>query len=242
MAGGAKLALMPKKKKDFWNKEYAEARSFALSDEPAEDLIKFTRFLMRQSGKNLLNVTRKALDVGCGNGRNLIYLGETFGMHGLGYDLSSEAIDQARQNAGELPLEFKVQSLADPIPLPDSSVTIALDMMASHVLKRAEREKLRGEIFRVLRPGGWLLFKSFLLEDDQNAARMLEEYPGAEEGMYLHPRIKVAEYVWPTVSDVEDFYTEEGFSVHKTEKSFKHVTRAGKPWKRRSVIAYLEKS
>ena len=233
---------MAKKKTDFWNKEYAEARSFALSDEPAEDLIKFTRFLMRRSGKDLLNVTRKALDVGCGNGRNLIYLAETFGVHGFGYDLSSEAIAQARGAAEGLQLEFAVQSLADPIPLPDSSVTIALDMMASHVLRRAEREALRAELFRVLRPGGWLLFKSFLLEDDRNAAEMLRDYPGPEEGMYLHPRIKVAEYVWPDVGSVEDFWEEGGFTVHKTEKSFKHVTRAGRPWKRRSVIAYLEKS
>lgn len=234
---------MPKKKKDFWNKEYTAARSFALSDEPAEDLIKFTRFLTRSSGKELLNVTRKALDVGCGNGRNLIYLAETFGMHGLGYDLSSEAIDQAQKSAREkaLQLNFHVQSLADPIPLPDASVTIALDMMASHVLKSAEREALRAELYRVLKPGGWLLVKSFLLEEDRNAQRLLAEHPGPEAGMYLHPRIHVAEYVWPHVADIETFYETAGFTVVKSSKSFKHVTRAGKPWKRRSIIVYLQK-
>lgn len=232
-----------KKKRDFWNKEYTEARSFALSDEPAEDLIKFTRFLQRKSGKEFLNVTRRALDVGCGNGRNLIYLAEEFGMHGAGYDLSSVAIEEARKSAEEkeLKLDFFVQNLADPIPLPDGSVTIALDMMASHVLKKDEREKLRDELYRVLRPGGWLLFKSFLLEEDRNAQELLREHPGPEEGMYLHPRIKVAEYVWPNVEEVEAFF-EDQFTIHKIDKSFKHVTRAGKPWKRRSVVAYLEKS
>jgi len=234
---------MAKKNRNFWNKEYADARDFALSDEPAEDLVKFTRFLIRKSGKELLNVTRKALDAGCGNGRNLMYLGEQFGMHGLGYDLSSVAIAAATHAAEVkgLNLEFKVQSLTDPIPLPDSSITIALDMMASHVLKRAEREKLRDELYRVLRPGGWLLFKSFLLEEDRNAKELLRENPGPEEGMYLHPRINVAEYVWPDVASVEEFFEAGGFSVHKTDKSFKHVTRDGKPWKRRSVIAYLQK-
>jgi SAM-dependent methyltransferase len=229
------------KKKDFWNKEYAAARSFALSDEPAEDLIKFTRFLQRESGKSLLNVTRRALDVGCGNGRNLIYLAETFGMHGLGYDLSSEAIAQARKNSAGLSLEFTVQNLADPIPLPDASVTIALDMMASHVLKSAERANLRAELARVVRPGGWLLFKSFLLEEDRNAQELLRDHPGPEAGMYLHPRIHVAEYVWPTTAAVAEFWEDAGFTVRKINKSFKHVTRAGTPWKRRSVIAYLEK-
>lgn len=233
---------MPKKK-DFWNKEYTQARSFALSDEPAEDLLKFTRFLQRKSGKELLNVTRKALDVGCGNGRNLIYLAEEFGMHGAGYDLSSVAIEEAQKQADEkeLQLKFFVQNLSDPIPYDDGSVTIVLDMMASHVLKRAERETLRDEIYRVLRPGGWLLFKSFLLEEDKNAQELLRDHPGPEEGMYVHPRIKVPEYVWPNTEAVEEFF-ERKFTVHKLDKSFKHVTRAGKPWKRRSVVAYLEKS
>jgi SAM-dependent methyltransferase len=164
-------------------------------------------------------------------------------MHGLGYDLSSEAIGQAKKAAEKenLSLEFKVQSLSDPIPLPDNSVTIALDMMASHVLKRAEREALRAELFRTLKPGGWLMFKSFLLEEDRNAQELLREHPGPEEGMYLHPRIKVAEYVWPNIEAAEEFYEEGGFTVRKIEKSFKHVTRAGKPWKRRSVVAYLQK-
>lgn len=232
---------MAKKRKDFWNKEYAKARSFALSDEPSEDLKKFTRFLTRLKGKELLNVTRKALDVGCGNGRNLIYLSQEFGMHGLGYDLSQEAIESAKQNAEALPLEFLVQSLDQPIPLEDSSVTIALDMMASHVLKQKDRETLRSELYRVLKPGGWLLFKTFLLEEDKNAHELLREHPGPEEGMYLHPKIKIAEYVWPNLETIEAFF-EPYFTIHKAEKSFKHVTRHGKPWKRRSITVYLEKS
>lgn len=231
------------KKKSFWNKEYTEARSFALSDEPAEDLLKFTRFLQRKSGKEFLNVTRRALDVGCGNGRNLIYLAEEFGVHGAGYDLSSVAIEEARKAAEEkeLQLDFFVQNLTDPIPLLDGSVMIALDMMASHVLKKDERERLRNEIYRVLRPSGWLLFKSFLLEEDRNAQELLRDHPGPEEGMYVHPRIKVPEYVWPNIEAVEEFF-EGQFTVHKIDKSYKHVTRAGKPWKRRSVVAYLEKN
>ena len=236
-----------KNKKGFWDKEYKKARKsgpkgphLALSDEPAEDLEKFTRWLERNHGRKFLNVTASALDLGCGNGRNLIFLAKEFGMRGTGYDSSREAINQAKILAKDLPVTFFVESLARPIPLPDESVTLALDMMSSHVLKRAEREALRAEIVRVLKPNGWLFFKSFLLEEDANAKRLLREFPAEEEGMYIHPEIGVAEYVW-TENSLREFF-EPYFTVHKLEKSHKHQHADGTDWKRRTISAYLEKT
>ena len=225
--------------KNFWDKEYKRPKHLVLSDEPAEDLEKFCRYVERRHGRALMNVTAQAVDIGCGNGRNLIYLSKTFGMRGLGYDLSKEAIVQAREAAKGLPLKFEVQDLRQPIPLPDNSCTLALDMMSSHILKKDERDALMYEVLRVLRPGGWLFFKSFLLEDDANAARMLREHPGPEDGMYIHPEIGHAEYVW-TLQAIRDQY-EDFFKIHKIEKSFKHRHVDGSPWKRRTVSVYLEK-
>ncbi len=227
-------------KKDFWNRQYQSPTHLALSDEPAEDFLKFCRYIERHTGKALLNVTMQAVDIGCGNGRNLIYLSKTYGMRGLGYDSSREAVDHASTASVDLPLKFVVQDLRAPIPLPDASCSIALDMMASHILKHDEREALMYEILRVLRPNGWLFFKSFILEDDANAARMLRDYPGPEEGMYIHPEIGHAEYVW-TLSAIRKHFG-DFFSIHKIEKSFKHRDARGRPWKRRTVSVYLEKS
>lgn len=240
---------MPRKKKDFWNKEYAKAAHLALSDEPAEDLVKFTRFLQRKSGKELLNVTRRFVDIGCGNGRNAIFLAREFGMYGLGYDASREAINAAKETAGELPIEFQIRDIREPIPLPDASVTLAMDMMASHVLVKGEREKLKEEILRVLKPGGWLFFKTFLRDEDRNAEELLQTFPGPEEGMYIHPEIKKPEYVW-WEKDIYEFFASpaeaggEGgshFTVHKLERSHKHVNKKGGAWKRRTASVYLQK-
>lgn len=228
-----------KKKGSFWNKQYKKPTHLALSDEPSEDLLKFTRWMERQYGRKFFNVTTKALDLGCGNGRNLIYLAEAYGMRGIGYDLSSAAIQQATAQGKDLPLEFRVHSLAEPIPLPDTSVTLALDMMSSHVLKKAERENLRSEVVRVLKPGGWLFFKSFLLEGDQHAERLLKEHPADEEGMYIHPEIRVPEYVW-TEEALEEFF-DPYFAIHKVDKSHKHMHKDQTAWKRRTVSVYLEK-
>jgi SAM-dependent methyltransferase len=229
-------------KRDFWNKQYKKPTHLALSSEPAEDLVKFASWLLRQHGKKFLNVTGLVADLGCGNGRNLIALAREYGVHGVGYDTSREALMQgrARADAESLPLVFEERSIAKPIPLADGSVTIALDMMSSHVLLKAEREALRDEIVRILKPGGWLFFKSFLLDEDRNAERMLRDYPGPEEGTYIHPEIGVPEYVW-TEMGLREFF-EPYFVIHKVDPSHKHRTKEGDPWKRRTVSLYLEKS
>lgn len=229
----------PTRNKNFWNDQYKKPTHLTLSDEASEDLEKFTRYLIRDHGMKYLNVTTKAVDLGCGNGRNLIFLAKEFGVHGFGYDTSKEAILQARKAAQGLQLTFEVGSITEPIPLPASSVMLALDMMSSHILLREERERFRAEIIRILRPSGWLFFKSFLLDDDENAARMLQENPGPEEGMYMHPEIGAPEYVW-TEHALRDFF-EPYFKIHKIEKSFKHRRADGSAWKRRTISAYLQK-
>src|SRR3989344_6973434 len=141
----------------FWNKTYARRRgaeSFTLSTDPSEDLQKFIRFIEREHGRTFLNPSASVLDLGCGNGRNLLYLAREFGMRGVGYDISNEAIKQAQALGTGFKLEFSVRSIAQPIPLPDNSQTIVLDMMTSHFLRENERAALRAEILRVLRPDG----------------------------------------------------------------------------------------
>ncbi|MEK7063675.1 MAG: class I SAM-dependent methyltransferase [Patescibacteria group bacterium] len=232
-----------RKKKDFWDKQYKNPTHLELSDEPAEDLQKFCRYLVRNYKNALLNVTTQAVDIGCGNGRNLIYLAREFGMRGIGYDTSKEGVAQANAAAAaaELPqIKFLVQDLRQPIPLPDNSVTIVLDMMASHILKKEERDALMFEMLRVLRPNGWVFFKSFILDEDQNAARMLREHPGPEENMYIHPELGHAEYVW-TVGALRKQFG-DFFTIHKIEKSHKHRHADGSAWKRRTVSVYLEKT
>jgi SAM-dependent methyltransferase len=85
--------------KSFWNREYQTAEHITLSHEPSEDLEKFCRWHERNFGRTLLNPTSSALDLGCGNGRNLIYLAREYGMRGIGYDISEEAILQAEEMA-----------------------------------------------------------------------------------------------------------------------------------------------
>lgn len=223
----------------FWNREYRSGEHLALSDEPSEDLEKFCRWLERNHGRAYLNVTARVLDLGCGNGRNLVFLAKTYGMRGVGYDISSEAIAQAKRASLDLPVEYAVRAIQGVIDLPDASVDIVLDMMTSHFLDRAEREHLRGEVLRVLKPGGWFFFKTFLADQDLHAKRLLKEHPSGEAGTYIHPKLGVREHV-VTEDELYEFFG-DAFEVFKVERSHKHMSR-GKAFKRRTVAAYLRKN
>lgn len=225
-----------KKGQSFWDSEYKSSGYLALSDEPSEDLIKFTRFLDREYGAGFLNSKTSVLDLGCGNGRNLIYLAQAFGTKAVGYDISGEAVAQARKKTGDLPITYTVRSISGPIPLPDESQDIVLDMMTSHFLNETERKALVTEIHRVLKPGGWLFFKTFLLDEDRHAERLLRDHPGTESGTYIHPSIGVAEHVF-TEKEVYDTL-EPLFAIKKVNRSHRHRARAAK---RRSIGVYAEK-
>lgn len=231
------------KHKEFWDKEYKTSEHLALSMNVSEDLEKFTRWMEREYGREFLNPIAQVLDIGTGNGRNLIWLSETYGMRGVGFDISETAIKAAKEQAQDLPLQFEVRSMTDVLPLKDSSATLVLDMMTSHFLRKEEREKLLREIVRVLKPGGWLFFKSFLADEDLHTKRLLKENPADEAGAYVHPKIGVYEYAW-TEESAREFFAPY-FQIHKVQKSHKHINRGKigdeRAWKRRTFSMYLQK-
>lgn len=224
--------------KRFWDKEYKLPSHLELSSEPSGDMLSFVHWAERNAEWNPFPKDGMILDIGCGNGRNIIALAREAKMEGYGFDVSEEAIRQAKKSAGKLPIKFEVRNASKEIPLEDASADVVLDMMTSHFLKKEERENLLKEILRIMKPYGWLFFKSFLLEGDQHAKRMLVENPAGEENAYIHPKIGVYEYVW-TEDALRKFFMPH-FKIHKLIKSYKHV-KDGKAWKRRTVSLYLEK-
>lgn len=222
----------------FWDHEYSHASHLALSTNHSGDLEKFTRWISRRDRNDILASDASVLDVGCGNGRNLIFLSQTFGVSGHGFDISKTAVSQARTAARSLPLTFSTQSAADTLPVEVGSQSLVLDMMTSHFLNKKERESLRNEIYRVLKPGGFLFMKTFLGDGDLHTKRLLETEPAKEPGSYIHPVIGVPEYVY--FEDVLIPFLEEKFIVHKVYRSHKHVSK-GKARKRRTISVYVEK-
>ena len=241
------MAMKPnftKKKKrkvhgaSFWDKEYTNPEYLKLSMKESEDLTKFTRWLARRDRSDILASNAAVVDVGCGNGRNLIYLAKTFGMRGTGVDISSAAIAQAKQASVDLPITYSVSNASNPLPTPDDSETLALDMMTSHFLNQEERASLRDEIWRTLIPGGYLLMKTFLKDKDLHTERLIKDHPGPEPGSYIHPVMGVAEFVY-SEEELVSFLSEK-FIIRKISRSHRHASK-GRARKRRTISVYAEK-
>lgn len=237
--------------KAFWNKEYADPKHITMSFEPASDLQSFERWGIRNAEWYPFPKNGLVLDIGSGNGRNLIYLCEKYDMKGFGIDVAGVAVEQAKEHTKKpvsgkvLDINYAIQSGGEHFPLEDASVDVVLDMMTSHMLRKNEREAMVKEIARVSKPYAWFFFKTFVLDGDMHAKRLIQDNPDlggdgqkAEENSYIHPRIGVFEHVW-TESEIHEFFRPY-FKIHKMIKSYKHF-RDGKPYKRRTVSVYMER-
>jgi SAM-dependent methyltransferase len=222
----------------FWDKEYTSPEHLKLSTVESGDLAKFIRFLERTDSNAIIKGRASVFDVGCGNGRNLIYLAKEFGMRGTGVDISAAAIAQARRASEGLAISYHTGSAAKPLAAEDGSQSLVLDMMTSHFLNRHDRYQLRDEIYRILAPGGWLFMKTFLKDEDVHTARLLREHPGKEPGTYIHPVMGVPEFVYSEEELVQ--FLGEKFIIRKIYRSHRHLTKGGSG-KRRTIAIYAEK-
>ncbi len=229
------------KNNSFWNTEYKDAKHLTLSEEPSTDLLSFVKWVNRNSEWPAFFQGGFVLDVGCGNGRNIGNLCEQYHMKGLGFDISETAIKQASERFKELrSVKFNKGNIYDPLDLEDQSVDVVLDMMVIHFLDDSKRHEYIKDIARVIKPFGWMLLKTFVLDNDQNAIRMIKDYPtpNKEHNSYMHPKFKALEHVF-TEDEIDELFSPY-FIIHKKIKSYKHF-KDGKPYKRRTVCVYLER-
>lgn len=205
-----------------------------MSDEAASDLLTFEKWVTRNAEWFPFPKGALVLDVGCGNGRNIVPLCREYDMKGIGLDISGTAIEQARKAAEiaetdhpdwegnivpgkKVDIEFKVQSAGEPFTfLEDQSVDVVLDMMTSHYLRKAEREAYVKELARVMKPYAWLFFKTFIVEGDLHIKRLLKEHP--DKGEVIHDEkgniignIPPEEnsYIHPKIGVVEHVFEEQ---------------------------------
>jgi len=139
------------------------------------------------------------LDVACGTGRLLREVRLAFpAMCLTGIDLSQAYLDEAERHvAGLRHIEF-VNANAEAIPLPDASQDIVTTVFLFHELPPDVRRIVAGEMARVLKPGGLLIFiDSLQFGDRRGWDGLLEAFPYRfHEPYYRHYAIDDLESVF----------------------------------------------
>lgn len=145
---------------------------------PSEDIVRFT-------ARNFYGVEdRKAvkiLDLGCGGGATIWYLArEGFDVYGV--DGSPSAIRQAEAHLERenLSATFKVADFVE-LDFETGFFDAVYDLGAIQHNRKADIEKIYGEVFRVLRPGGH--FFTSAINDQTSGQETAEQI---EENTFLH--------------------------------------------------------
>lgn len=117
----------------------------------------------RSSGKGL-----RLLDVGCGTGRLLSYVMDSWpGLAAVGLDLSQPYLDHAAKLLASWPGVELHRGLAEKMPFADETFDAVTCVFLFHELPRKVRKQVAFEIGRVLKPGGRLVLVDSLQTGDK---------------------------------------------------------------------------
>lgn len=154
--------LLEKRDNEWWDKFYSDKERPVpfFKNIPDESLISyFDKGVLKQG---------KALDVGCGKGRNSVYLAKR-GFDVDGVDFSKTSIEMAKQIAKEQSLEvnFLCQSIFDFEGKPESYDFI-YDSGCLHHMKPHRRNQYLKTILKYLKPDGYFGMICFNLKGGAN--------------------------------------------------------------------------
>jgi len=155
----------------------------------------------------------KLLDVACGTGHLLRFLGKALPDARLyGLDLSPQYIARARET---LPREMEVSLVCDDaekMPFVDGHFDAATNLYLLHEVPRDVRARVLGEMFRVVRPGGLaVVADSLQLHDAPELSRELRAFPERFHEPYYE------EYA---AQDLTALVAAAGFTVRETTLAF----------------------
>jgi len=146
--------------KMLWNYEYLEGRVIPSTtrEAPSHALVLFEELL------GFANMTR-ALDAGCSNGRNSLYLA-SLGLRVDSLDISSVALTELRNRIRISGLMDRICvhecNLEDALPFKPESFDLCLDFyIFCHFLDERVKRQYVAELWRVTKPGGYTLSTVF---------------------------------------------------------------------------------
>lgn len=123
------------------------------------------------------------IDIGCGSGGITVGLARDFGAgRVIGLDVERPVCEAARRRVEGEGLAGRVeirQVEPGPMPLPDGSADVVFSK--DSIVHIADKEALARDVFRVLKPGGWLAASDWLIGHDGEPSPEMAAYIAAED-------------------------------------------------------------
>ena len=150
--------------------------------------------------QNTENVPTNIIDVGCGIGGSTLYLAEKFGATATGITLSPVQASRATERAIEANLADQVQfQVANALEMPFADHTFDLVWSLESGEHMPDKTKFLQECYRVLQPGGKLIFATWCHRETSSLAGELT----ADEVRHLKEIYRV--YCLPYVISLSEY-------------------------------------
>lgn len=217
-----------KNQQEIWDKEHQNPQVLVQmnAEDASSGVIKFYDFLKSQKLSNLTGI-----EMGCGKGRNVIFLAaQKENKKVYGFDFSPAAISIAQERAKKAGVQSRVDFSVGDATIPwnfeSESFDYAIDNFASTDIESKEgRESAIKEILRILRPGGFLMVYA-LTPDDGFHKEMIEKSPAEEKNAFYHTTGKFEKTF--SKDELEEMY--KGFKTVVWERVDKKTKFFGKEY------------
>ena len=177
--------------------------------------IELVEELLRWSDCNNNNPPENAIDVGCGIGGSTLHLAQKFGCNATGITLSPVQASRAKERAQEAGLDNKVKfEVANALDMPfaDNSFDLVWSLESGEHMP--DKEKFIAECYRVLKPGGKMIFATWChRETDSLAGDLTKSEVAHLKEIY---RVYCLPYVI-SLSEYREIATECGFTNIKAD-------------------------
>ena len=171
--------------------------------------------LLLWSGCSVDNPPQNIIDVGCGIGGSTLHLAQKFGSNATGITLSPVQASRAKERAREAGLDSRVNfEVANALDMPFADDTFDLVWSLESGEHMPDKAKFLSECYRVLKPGGKMIFATWCHRETDSVAGDLT--PSEVAHLKEIYRVYCLPYVI-SLSEYRQIATECGFQDLKSD-------------------------